>query len=541
MERPFLALIEADDPIGNAICDFLVDGRTPPSAEVEAALLSAVSSDRAVLLDVLRWFGETSLGFQGWLPPWLLRFVLEALPPPLWCDAEVLAPLLELGAGSFSFSYDCVHAACREVPALRDSEALLEAVLARGNLHVVDAFSDGLLLRSKERLVRACRETWEDWPSEGETKGLLELLPLAYSRDRDFLLRAGRHFKDLNLSWRSLSPRFLADRAVVLEFLQGEGRLRDAAPELRADRAVVEAAVARHGGCLSLASPELQEDPELLLLAASSDPDFFEGAAGGRHLDSLELAETVLRQEEWRRPVVMSRVSERLRGLPRLVLMAFDKRRTRALSRLFGERRDPSLDCWAEGLLLHLRQEWAAVRPSVKEDAAFQRRLVEQSGHCLLLLAEEGRADRELVLAAVRDDATALCHAAPAVWRRDEGLLGFCAELLAESSGRCWPRLPEEARSATGLERHECRVCCELPVKRQMRQCANGHALCVACAQRLSSKEAPDFTLPPCPFCRRKTWGKPYGARCLTAEEWLESDLDALRAAPKRRRLQDAA
>jgi hypothetical protein len=114
-----------------------------------------------------------------------------------------------------------------------------------------------------EEYLRMCRSCVDDvperlWPAR-EHKGLM----LAAVRQNPLALRHA-------------APELRADRDVVLAAVSLQNRytapLQYASPELRADREVVLASVASCGHSLKYASPELRADREVSLAALRSSP-----------------------------------------------------------------------------------------------------------------------------------------------------------------------------------------------------------------------------------------------------------------------------
>jgi hypothetical protein len=104
--------------------------------------------------------------------------------------------------------------------------------------------------------------------------------------DREVMLAAVQLYVGwaLDRVLRFAPPELRADREVVLAAVQQDGRaLEHAPPELRADREVVLAAVQQDGRALEFASPELRADREVVLAAeALGRPILVRGERGPR-------------------------------------------------------------------------------------------------------------------------------------------------------------------------------------------------------------------------------------------------------------------
>jgi hypothetical protein len=474
--------------------------KTRPPPEVEAALLRASAKHEGFFEALLRALHVHCLVvFERDFKVWLYGFVTERLPASAWCRISALKELFLFCGDSFKMPHNYLRHAFWSAPDLRNSRTLLEVALVDfQHLHVVDCFSAELLLQSRDLLELACRG-WRDWP-DYEARGFLELLPPELARDRDLALLVAASVRDFGASFRALSPELREDREVALEFLQsGGGRLRDAPAALRVDKDAVCLAVARDGLQLWDADEALRSDPVLLRLAARSAGAAFFRGEGHAHGDSRELAEEALASDAAPH-AVFPLLSARLRSDANLALKALAVEG--AADGLFGEA------CWA------------ALAEGLKVDAGFVERLLRLRGAWLRFLPDEQRGDRRLVTLAAENEPEALWHAAPQVWRCDEGLRVFSTDVLFLCG---WEALPDGARRQLGLERFQCPVCYGLPARVGIRQCKEGHLLCGACAARLPTPAA-------CPQCRCGMEGRPRGARCLFAEQELQERLEELRA-----------
>jgi len=162
-----------------------------------------------------------------------------------------------------------------------------------------------------------------------------------------------------------VSERLQDDLSVVLAAVQQTGSaLEFAGPTARADRAVVLEAVRGDGMCLLQAAPELVCDPELAIAAV---------------------------QEDWE---VIKFLPLEMRADRRVALAAVKSHHPRAAKYEYGE------------ALEH-------VAPSLRSDRAFCLEAVKAIGRAFPFLPLEFRGDRELALAAVRQDGTAIASMSP--------------------------------------------------------------------------------------------------------------------------------
>jgi len=164
-----------------------------------------------------------------------------------------------------------------------------------------------------------------------------------------------------------VSERLQDDLSVALAAVQQTGAaLEFAGPAARADRAIVLEAVQGDGMCLLQAAPELQRDRDLAIAAV---------------------------REDWE---VIKFLPEELQADRRVALAAIKSHHPRAARSEYGE------------ALEH-------VAPSLRFDRGFCLEAVKTVGRAFSFLPLDLRADKELALAAVTQDGTAITGMSPSI------------------------------------------------------------------------------------------------------------------------------
>ena len=502
----------------------------PPPAAVEAAcvtIIVACPKNFSALLEFWAW-RERSVAFTLWLPSFV-----HGLPRRVWCVVDVLQKLAVLATRDGRVIRRYLDDAFDHNPALRGDSGLLSAVLKGSLTSLLAGFSPAVLLEQRALLEQACIKggACRFWASGPEERGFLETLPLSFSRDRDFLLKAGSKVGDDGRSFQTLSEELRGDKEIVMAFILGSrsgGRcLRHASVALRGDREVVAAAIRWCGEMLEEASEELKSDRALVKrVAEAQGGSFFASELGRRVVD----CEAVVLAAAVRHLDVLPLASVRLRSSAHFLFKVFTSEVMRKAVLETSGSGDP------EENLLRARRAWSAVDDVLKQDDVFLLKLLRRQAGLLRLFTETQRGDRRLVGAAVWQVPELSRFAAPAVWAGSWGSVkSFVAKMLHRDRG-CWLSLPPTVKERLGLQKYECLVCFGLPkAGQQIRQCVQGgHLLCASCSGAVLRSVAPR-----CPFCRESLvvgCEKPsqYGARCLFAERELEAAIAAL--APQYRR-----
>jgi len=229
-----------------------------------------------------------------------------------------------------------------------------------------------------------------------EVDALAELLPTSafdeslVSKDAELLQYA--------------STRLRADRAVVRAAVAQDGlALRHASAELRADRAVVRAAVAQDGLALQHASAELRTDRAVVRVAVAQDGLALQHASAELRADRAVVRAAVAQDGD-----ALQHASAELRT-DRAVIRAAVAQNGHALQHASAElRTDRAVVRAAVAQNAHALQHASA---ELRADRAVVLAAVAQNGHALQHASAELRADRAVVRAAVARNGLALQHA----------------------------------------------------------------------------------------------------------------------------------
>jgi len=303
-----------------------------------------------------------------------------------------------------------------------------------------------------------------------EAPGTGEPIPKALLADRAFMLRAVALSPEL---LEQASPALKADREVVLEAVHASpAALRFAADALRADRGLVLAALKGSAGPASLllrhADPKVTRDREVVLAVVRQDGAALEFAPAALQADrevvrvavtenpaALRFAAARLRADrEVGRELVEIRgaafayLSPALRGEREIVASALITSPAMlefASSAMQADRQlvetaisgtpDPQTAPYLAHAALALRADRALVLAAVRLDGA-----------ALAFASPALQADREVVLAAVRSNGMALRSAAPALAADLE-----IQQAAVRSNGHALALLPEAARADRAL------------------------------------------------------------------------------------------
>jgi len=302
---------------------------------------------------------------------------------------------------------------------------LFAGVLCRCCLYGLRYLSKSCLFRNRARLAAACRELGPAWD---RSVGLCFAagMPACLLRDEDFVRSGIAYVNDEghSLQWlSSMMPCVGKRRDVALDFVRRQLCLQHT--DFVDDEEVVLAALQHKVVALDACSLRLRRGGRVLEEAAKMGPSFFltstgKGLRGDRDLvllaasqsprDLLALLPTLVSESLQRDPVVLAAV---VHGLA--------KNEDATVESVRGFLSMPETRC-----------------------ETFYRALLKRSGKHLGLLEAPLRARRDLVLLAVRSDASSVMFAEEAVWN-DAGCLGFVAALLL--AGCPWDFVPPSAWS----------------------------------------------------------------------------------------------
>ena len=295
------------------------------------------------------------------------------------------------------------------------------------------------------------------------TGSALQYAP-SFQGDRAIVLAAVSR----NGSALQYAPSLQGDRAIALAAVSRDGMALRHAPSFQGDRAIVKAAVKENGAALNLAAPMLQSDKEVLDVITSNAVRFRDAYEVLRTMPQLRghraMVEAAINQTpgddvlqyaspelQANREVVMAAVkskvselkyaSEKLRGDKNFMLDVLRRSHGEALqyasealrgdvdvveAALLSDRRcsessslryaAPSLQANKELVTAAVRRNTRAFRhaaPELRRDRLFVGSLIRRASPDVLRGALDGlRADRELVLQAVRRGGRALEYAA---------------------------------------------------------------------------------------------------------------------------------
>ena len=425
----------------------------------------------------------------------------------------------------------------------------LAGIFCRCCLYGLKYLSRSCLLRNRARVTAACRVLGPSWDRSVGLCFAAEM-PVCLLSDEDFVRSGLAYVNDEghSLQWLSCTlPQIGRRRDVAMDFVRRQLCLQYT--EYADDEEVALEALKQSVTALDSFSLRLRRQRSVLEGAARHGPPFFFTATGKAMRDDRELVLLA----------AASGTSDLVSLLPTVVADSLQ--------------RDPAvLAAVVHGLATDNRHEESVRQlltlPETKQEVFYQE-LLKRGGH-LRLLDAPLRARRDLVVLAIRSDATSLTFADSVVWSSDDGLyefvfdlllagcprssvpievwgkvyeksdpIGFSAALLLENRD-LWADTPRDIQEALAdCYEHRCSVCFQLP--NEIRTCApvNGmncnNYFCRLCLQSMAERSSGRVT---CPTCRLpQVLNLACGARAWAAETMVKRELE--QRATKRRRLLD--